>query len=163
MSSYPEHEKLRALDGANDTVGQFIDWLHGSGMRIAEYGYPYEQQVFVSVKNMGRADRRRLEELIESRDCVAIGEWLEENDFADEIVLGSSWGWGYDEWMHKIALPDPAYPEGCWYVTFRNMERLVEVRQRTEELIGMFFGIDPRKLSEEKDQMLADIRAANAA
>lgn len=24
---YPEHEKLAALNGANNTIGQFLDWL----------------------------------------------------------------------------------------------------------------------------------------
>lgn len=35
---YPEHERLRALDGANDTVGEFIEWLSEQGYVIAEYG-----------------------------------------------------------------------------------------------------------------------------
>jgi hypothetical protein len=38
MNLYPEHAKLEALNGANQTVGEFLDWLGESGMFIAEYG-----------------------------------------------------------------------------------------------------------------------------
>lgn len=27
--AHPEHDKLQALDGANDTVGEFLEWLMG--------------------------------------------------------------------------------------------------------------------------------------
>jgi hypothetical protein len=32
---YPEHEKLKALGGANQTVGDFIEWLGQKGWEIA--------------------------------------------------------------------------------------------------------------------------------
>lgn len=38
--------------------------------------------------------------------------------------------------------------------------RLWPAQIQTDELIGRFFGIDPQKLSEEKDQMLAELRRA---
>lgn len=34
MGSRPEHEKLKALDGKNETIGEFIEWLQGSGFQI---------------------------------------------------------------------------------------------------------------------------------
>lgn len=34
MADYPEHEKLTALNGANDTVGDFITWLRENNMVI---------------------------------------------------------------------------------------------------------------------------------
>lgn len=37
MSTYPEHEKLRALNGANRTVGDFIEWLSMQGYVIARF------------------------------------------------------------------------------------------------------------------------------
>lgn len=37
MSDYPEHDKLRDLGGANQIVGDFIEWLGDNGMWIAEY------------------------------------------------------------------------------------------------------------------------------
>lgn len=37
MAEYPEHEKLKALDGANQTVGSFIEWLHENGYSICRY------------------------------------------------------------------------------------------------------------------------------
>ena len=37
MTDYPEHEKLKALNGANETVGDFITWLRESGMEICDH------------------------------------------------------------------------------------------------------------------------------
>jgi DNA polymerase III epsilon subunit-like protein len=36
-ATYPEHQKLIALEGKNDTVGQFIEWLADSNYVICEY------------------------------------------------------------------------------------------------------------------------------
>lgn len=36
-TDYPEHDKLKALGGANQTVGDFIEWLGERDMMIAEY------------------------------------------------------------------------------------------------------------------------------
>ncbi len=36
MTKYPEHEKLKALNGANQTVGDFIEWLFGK-YELAEW------------------------------------------------------------------------------------------------------------------------------
>ncbi len=41
-------------------------------------------------------------------------------------------------------------------------ERLFPIRQRPDEIIGMFLGIDPKKLEAEKRAMLEEIRKANA-
>lgn len=37
-------------------------------------------------------------------------------------------------------------------------ERLFTVRQRPEEIIGLFLGVDPKKLEAEKRAMLEEIR-----
>ncbi len=34
MTDYPEHDKLTALNGANQTVGDFIEWIGQNGMAI---------------------------------------------------------------------------------------------------------------------------------
>lgn len=156
----PEHDKLRALDGANDTVGEFLDWLQGQGLVIAKYGAPYEMQVFVSYKNMGRSEKLELKDLIEQREVEAIGEWLDDHDYADAIHVGSPNGWGDESFAQRYALPDPEVPECCWYIVEYNEERLTTADERFESLIGRFFDIDPRKLSDEKDALLAAIRAA---
>lgn len=36
MTIYPEHEKLKALDGANQTVGDFLEWLDDHGYEIGQ-------------------------------------------------------------------------------------------------------------------------------
>lgn len=35
--TYPEHEKIKALEGANQRVGDFIEWLGEQGYEIAHY------------------------------------------------------------------------------------------------------------------------------
>ncbi|QGJ92737.1 hypothetical protein QDA04_gp67 [Microbacterium phage Megan] len=35
---YPEHARLQALDGDNDTIGAFLEWLSEQGYVIAEHG-----------------------------------------------------------------------------------------------------------------------------
>lgn len=37
MADYPEHKKLKALNGANQIVGDFIEWLGEQGLVIAHY------------------------------------------------------------------------------------------------------------------------------
>lgn len=37
MSDYPEHDRLAALDGANEVVGHFLEWLDDNDYAIAEY------------------------------------------------------------------------------------------------------------------------------
>lgn len=34
---YPEHEKLAALDGANNTVGRFLEWLEEEGIVLCKW------------------------------------------------------------------------------------------------------------------------------
>lgn len=34
MTQYPQHDKLAALGGANNTVGEFIEWLGDNGFAI---------------------------------------------------------------------------------------------------------------------------------
>lgn len=64
---YPEHEKLKDLGGANQIVGDFIEWLHENGMWIAQYA-ARSDQLIVSTKNRDELiaehfgiDRKRLE------------------------------------------------------------------------------------------------------
>lgn len=41
------------------------------------------------------------------------------------------------------------------------VERLYAIRRRPDEIIGMFLGVDPKKLEAEKVAMLDEIRKAN--
>ena len=36
-TTYPEHEKLKALGGANNTVGNFLSWLSDEGYTICRF------------------------------------------------------------------------------------------------------------------------------
>ncbi len=36
-TTYPEHEKMKALNGASQTAGEFVDWMQGQGIVFAEY------------------------------------------------------------------------------------------------------------------------------
>lgn len=35
---YPEHEKLQALKGANQTVGEFLEWLEEDNVILSKWG-----------------------------------------------------------------------------------------------------------------------------
>lgn len=37
MTDYPEHDKLVALDGSNQTIGDFIEWLNDNRYVICEW------------------------------------------------------------------------------------------------------------------------------
>jgi hypothetical protein len=37
LTTYPEHEKLRKLNGANQAIGDFLNWLHDNGFEIAKW------------------------------------------------------------------------------------------------------------------------------
>lgn len=58
------------------------------------------------------------------------------------IDFVSEQGWEIAEWNDKS-------------------ERLFNIRQRPEEIIGLFLGVDPKKLEQEKREMLKQIRTAN--
>jgi len=37
MTDYPEHERLKALEGKNQTIGEFIEWLSDNRYIICEW------------------------------------------------------------------------------------------------------------------------------
>lgn len=45
---------------------------------------------------------------------------------------------------------------------FSSEERLAPTSQTIEKILGRFLGIDPEKLAREKDEMLSELRRANA-
>lgn len=46
---YPEHGKLKALDGKNRTIGQFIEWLGEKGMVICRETYNADNEDLVPI------------------------------------------------------------------------------------------------------------------
>ncbi len=40
MTDYPQHDKLKALGGANQTVGDFVEWLGENGYAICKRHKP---------------------------------------------------------------------------------------------------------------------------
>ena len=39
MSTYPEHEKLRAVKDRSQTIGEFVEWLEDQGTVHCRLGY----------------------------------------------------------------------------------------------------------------------------
>jgi len=37
MTKYPEHEKIAALNGENEVVGDFIEWLRSQGYSVCKF------------------------------------------------------------------------------------------------------------------------------
>lgn len=63
IKTYPEHEKLKALKGKNDTVGDFIEWLNANGYSICEKREPearreYDMDSTIEVPDPGTRTRR---------------------------------------------------------------------------------------------------------
>lgn len=114
MSTYPEHEKLKALridpddpfTGRNQLIGDFIGWLSGEGIELAVWKRLCGRCGYLSAEDADGC---------ENEECGA-----------PLRSLGSA--------------------------------RLRPAQVPRDELIGRFFGIDPAKLSAEKDQMLAELR-----
>lgn len=71
MTAYPEHEKLKALKGANETVADFLDWLGESGLIICtdDSGHwegdptysPFLQAKSTIIAQFLKIDERRLD------------------------------------------------------------------------------------------------------
>ena len=50
----------------------------------------------------------------------------------------------------------------CWAIAeYADNDRMYPVRLRPDEIIGLFLGIDPKKLEAEKRVMLDEIRQVN--
>ena len=67
MTEYPEHEKLKALAGANQVVGNFIEWLGENGYVIARYDphdrlYPAYERLDKLIADHFEINEQRLEE-----------------------------------------------------------------------------------------------------
>lgn len=68
MSQYPEHEKLKALGGQNQLIGDFLEWLQINNYTICAWN-----------------DRRNRGEYIPSRNNI--NAWIGEFFEIDENVL----------------------------------------------------------------------------
>ncbi len=67
MSDYPEHEKLKALNGANNIVGDFISWLSEQGIQLARWDkfdelHPINDSIESLLANFFGIDRNILEQ-----------------------------------------------------------------------------------------------------
>lgn len=77
VNEYPEHEKLSALKGANNTVGEFLDWLAEEDLVIAEYGTgDPEADQFDSDSTFNKGWPHRLYQHLESNTSI-IGRFFD--------------------------------------------------------------------------------------
>ena len=66
MAQYPEHEKLKALEGKNDVIGAFIEWMQDEkGWTITETWpegyYPVRRSIPDIIADYFGIDRDKLE------------------------------------------------------------------------------------------------------
>ncbi len=65
---FPEHEKLEALKGRNNTVGQFLDWLSEEGIELAMWSkdaeelWPHHESAPSLIARHFRISENKLEE-----------------------------------------------------------------------------------------------------
>lgn len=66
MPLLPEHQKLKDLNGRNETVGDFIEWLNDNGLVIAEHDkssrlWPTMKSRDTLIANFFEIDTKKLE------------------------------------------------------------------------------------------------------
>ncbi len=62
---YPEHAKLKALGGANQTIGDFIEWLGEQGFTIAHHALLESGEPSVHLSWCGKSRDRLIAEFFE--------------------------------------------------------------------------------------------------
>ena len=66
MADYPEHQKLRDLNGANQRIGEFLEWLAGQDLCICglhgEHYYPSGHSTESLIALFFEIDREKLED-----------------------------------------------------------------------------------------------------
>ena len=101
-------------------------------------------------------EHERLQAIIDDRDTVQhFLDWLLDEKGLTLAFYGEDNGFGDISREHKLF---PAHANDT-RLTPREDAYSGGLRER---LLALYFDIDPRKLSKEKDQMLRDIRSANA-
>lgn len=127
-SDYPEHERLTALNGLNDRIGEFIEWMQDeqgwSITRWTEHGNNGEPRY---LWKEGRTIRKQFGKKIRPDDIP---------DSVDEYNGDAEFNPAYESW------PSGYYP----------------VRESIPNILALYFKIDQDKLEREKRAMLDAIR-----
>lgn len=117
---WPEHAKLRACDGANQTIGRFIEWLSENNYEICKRRVPTDEDT------RGRHLDAIVDDLHDRNRLTGPHDWL--TQLVDALA------------NNQVYLP---------------------ANRRIEEWIADHFGIDARKLEDEKVAMVEEMRRMN--
>jgi hypothetical protein len=133
MSKYPEHERMKAVRGESQAIGEFIDWLRSEETPYTIAEWEEWRACEASSNIFARVDK----------------SWHCENGRKMGGAEHEAEDWGECERCEgtgRVKSDDPRlYPAGIGI----------------EALLARYFDIDLDKINDEKDAMLAEIRKQN--
>lgn len=151
MADYPEHEKLTALGGDNQTIGDFLEWLfHEQGIRFTRFDDKYDE------RRCSRPDRMTPNEVDSINGLRELSAAFSGTEPPDPLSPS----------MDLIHDRDCDECGGTGWVMFTSGQDWVEASppgwgSRTEKWLALYFDIDQKKIEAEKQQMLAELRRQN--
>lgn len=186
MSDYPEHEKIQALRGDNDIIAAFLEWLDEQGYRIAKWGKPWEKELPCPNEHHEHETHITVEQCPKCMPEITLhydhegddgyrieeeGYWADpEDEFsegheAQEHQRPDASEWYDDDYICKACRDQMC--EKCEgklvvYETRYNTNVLWPAGKSIEGWLAEYFDIDPKKVSEEKEEMYQKLRAMNA-
>lgn len=147
MSEYPEHDKLKAHREEADTLTQLWDWMRSEGIVLAKWGKREERAMKCICTTTGAWQLNGLD-----NDALTVRQ--------REVVVSLSAGMELRDYREGLPVCEECNGSLTIYEEFTIESELEPLHVTPEKFIGAFLDIDPQKLSDEKDAMLAAIRAA---
>lgn len=155
MADYPEHEKLEALNGANEVVGRFIEWI-GSQPDLAigewqtEIEEPCRWHEAIDVPDHLADESGRYRSAVGlARVCYGGRLYIAFSHLNDE-----------DQAIEEVG-PCPQCNGTGYRLKPLIDHRLVPAGIQTSALLARYFGIDEKALEAEKRAMIHAMRMAN--
>lgn len=169
-AKYPEHGKMKAVQNRSQIIGEFLEWLeYEKGYALATYRPTWN--------DLSEDDVRALRDgaWLEGRfSCPTYGPFMDPplSAILHEVVEGSGSGrhgpaFGGQPYRW-VRVSDVQAAKACLEAAIRDMgywgrhETLqrISIRPFPEALLAEFFDINLKKVSEEKEQMYAELRTA---
>lgn len=152
-ADYPEHDKLQARKDEAETLGELWDWMQEQGIVLAEWGRTEEREI-ICRSCRGRA--------APGGGIYAGLDYARLTDRQRRVLATKLLPSEIAEYRKKLPACPTCGGSCIEHELYTIDDELQPLMLPPQEFIGRFLGIDPSKLSDEKDQMLAEIRDANA-
>lgn len=137
MAKYPEHEKLKEIRDQSQKCGEFYEWLQSEHAIEMECHYAYERD-------------EDGEKVWRDRDGNIVEEYVDPSE--------TYYSREHNRRMKKMR---DELGIDCRLVKKLGGPITMPIRQTLTSLLAEFFGIDEKKLEEEKRAMLDECRKAH--